>query len=209
MKNIAVLVSGGGTNLGALIEAQKDGRIKSGRIMLVLSSDPQAYALTRAADNGIKTVTVDRKKYKSRTEYTHAVTETLSSYSVDLVVLAGFMCIMAPEFTEKFENRVINVHPALTPSFCGDGYYGLHVHEAALAKGVRYSGATVHFVSEVTDGGAIILQKPVKVMQNDTPETLQKRIMVKAEQVILPRAVELFCSGRLSIKNGKVHIREK
>ena len=207
MKNIAVMVSGGGTNLGALIEAQKSGIIKNGKINLVISSHEEAFALTRAKDNGIKTEVVSRKDYKGDKEgYSDAVLEVLERYNTDLIVLAGFMYVLSEKFCKKYANRILNVHPALIPSFCGDGFYGLHVHEKALEYGVKVTGATVHFVNEITDGGAIILQRAVDVLEGDTPEVLQRRVMEQAEWKILPEAVELFCSDRLEIKDNKVII---
>ena len=196
-KNIAVLVSGGGTNLQALIDAQNDGRITNGKIALVLSSSPDAYALTRAANNGIATEVVDKKDYTDRVCYTKAIMAKLSEYKIDLIVLAGFMYILDSEFTAFYENRIMNVHPALSPSFCGEGMYGLRPHKAALERGVKVTGATVHFVNEIADGGKIILQKAVPVCEGDTPEILQKRVMEQAEWKILPEAVNLFCNDKL------------
>lgn len=192
-KNIAVLVSGGGTNLQALIDAQNDGRITNGKIALVLSSSPDAYALTRAANNGIATEVVDKKDYTDRVCYTKAIMAKLSEYKIDLIVLAGFMYILDSEFTAFYENRIMNVHPALIPSFCGEGMYGLRPHKAALERGVKVTGATVHFVNEIADGGKIILQKAVPVCEGDTPEILQKRVMEQAEWKLLPQAVETVC----------------
>jgi len=197
MKNIAVLVSGGGTNLQALIDAEKSGIIKDGKITCVISSKEGAYALERAKNNGIATRVIPRKDYPDAASYTKAVTDALIEEKADLVVYAGFMIILDEQIVKAFPNRMMNVHPALIPSFCGEGFYGLHVHEAALAKGVKLSGATVHFVTEVCDGGPIILQKAVPVEDGDTPETLQKRIMEQAEWKILPEAVSLFCQDRL------------
>ncbi|MDR1117491.1 MAG: phosphoribosylglycinamide formyltransferase [Oscillospiraceae bacterium] len=206
MVNIAVLVSGGGTNLQALIDAEKAGKLKNGRLALVISSSTDAYALKRAEDAGIKSECVLRSGYKGRKAFTHAIVETLRRHDVGLVVLAGFMIILSPEFTEVFENRVLNVHSALIPAFSGKGFYGLHVHEAALASGVKLSGATVHFVNEQCDGGPIILQKAVEVLYGDTPETLQRRVMTEAEWVILCEAVSLFCEGRLTVEGNRVKI---
>jgi phosphoribosylglycinamide formyltransferase-1 len=206
MVKIAVLVSGGGTNLQALIDAEKNGQIKNGKLSLVLSSTPNAYALERAADAGIDTCTVNRKDYKNRLAFTEAVLSELQINDIGLVVLAGFLYILSPVFTQVFENRVINVHPDLIPAFCGDGFYGLHVHERILDYGVKLTGATVHFVNEETDGGPIILQKSVEVLDDDTPGTLQQRVMRKAEWVILPQAVSLFCEGRLQVVGRKVLI---
>ena len=192
MKNIAVLGSGGGTNLQALINAQIDGIVKSGKITLVVSNNPDAYALTRAQNSGIKTVVCDKKELGSRFE--DRLIEILEQNNIDFIVLAGFMCILSVKFTSRFANRIINVHPSLIPSFCGKGFYGLKVHEAALAYGVKVTGATVHFVNEVPDGGKIIMQKAVNILENDTPETLQRRVMEEAEWRILPLALEKVCS---------------
>lgn len=207
-KRILVLVSGGGTNLQALIDACADGRIKSGCIAGVVSSKPGVFALERAEKAGIPTSVVERSYYNDRTEFTKAIMRAIDGYGADLVVLAGFMCILDPVIFSVYENRIINVHPALIPSFCGDGYYGLRVHRAALDRGVKVTGATVHFVDAVTDGGPIILQKAVYINEGDTPETLQKRVMEEAEHVILPEAVELYCSGSLTVSDGIVHIRD-
>ncbi|MBR4021142.1 MAG: phosphoribosylglycinamide formyltransferase [Ruminococcus sp.] len=208
MKNIVVLVSGGGTNLQALIDAEKSGIIKDGKITCVISSNPDAYALERAEKNNIKTRVLPRKSFPDSVTYSRAVLSALDEEKADLVVLAGFMTILTEDVTKAYAYRIINVHPALIPSFCGAGYYGLKVHEAALAYGVKYSGATVHFVNEVADAGAIILQKPVEVMKNDTPETLQKRIMEQAEWNILPQAVSFFCQDKIEIIDGKAYIKE-
>lgn len=208
MKRIAVLVSGGGTNLQALIDAKQRGEIPNGEIALVVSSSPKAYALQRAANAEIPTVVIDRKAYASNQEMTIALAKRLKDEKIDLVVLAGFMYILTSEMVSAYPNAIINVHPALIPSFCGDGFYGLHVHEKALAYGVKVSGATVHFVSEECDGGPIILQKAVPVQSDDTPETLQKRIMEQAEWKILPKAVCLFCDDKLSVEGRVVHISE-
>lgn len=189
MKKIAVLVSGGGTNLAALIKAEKSGVIKSGKISLVISSNPKAYALERAKKAKIETFTADKKVLGERFE--EEIIKKLREGRIDLIVLAGFMSILSSDFIRLFEGRIINVHPSLIPSFCGKGCYGLKVHEMALAYGVKVTGATVHFVNEVPDGGRIILQKAVKILDNDTPETLQKRVMRLAEHKILPEAAEL------------------
>ena len=189
MKKIAVLVSGGGTNLAALIKAEKSGVIKSGKISLVISSNPKAYALERAKKAIIETFTADKKVLGERFE--EEILKKLREGKIDLIVLAGFMSILSSDFIRLFEGRIINVHPSLIPSFCGKGCYGLKVHEMALAYGVKVTGATVHFVNEVPDGGRIILQKAVKILDNDTPETLQKRVMRLAEHKILPEAAEL------------------
>ena len=191
MKKIAVLVSGGGTNLQALIDAQKTGMFGESKITLVIASKPGVYALERAENNGIASTVLPRKDYDSIAAYSKALVDTLNDNKIDLVVLAGFLTIFDEQVYEAFPNRIINVHPALIPSFCGKGFYGLHVHEAALSKGVKVTGATVHFVNEIPDGGEIILQKAVNVKKGDTPETLQRRIMEQAEWKILPKAVEL------------------
>ena len=206
MKHIVVLVSGGGTNLQALIDAQKRGEIKGGEITCVISSNPDAYALTRAKDNGIKSRILTRKEYADNKSYTDALLGVLQEEQADLIVLAGFMNILDASLIRAFENRIINVHPSLIPSFCGDGFYGLHVHEHALAKGVKLTGATVHFVNEVCDGGPIILQKAVAVENGDTPEILQRRVMEQAEWHILPQAVSLFCEDRLTVVDGKAFV---
>lgn len=207
-KRIAVLVSGGGTNLQALIDAQNAGRIKNGRIAAVISSKPGAYALERAAAAGIPGYVVARRDYASNREMTAALVEKLQSLDITLVVLAGFLHILTQEMVRAYPNAILNVHPALIPSFCGAGYYGLHVHEKALAYGVKLTGATVHFVNEEPDGGPIVLQKAVDILEGDTPEALQRRVMEQAEWVILPRAVSLFCEGRLSVEGRRVHIKE-
>lgn len=192
--NIAVLVSGGGTNLQALIDAQNSGIIESGSIKLVISNNPNAYALTRAANAGIEGRVITRKLCGSQAAFEKALIEALEEKQTDLIVLAGFMSILSADFTKHFEKRIINVHPSLIPSFCGEGFYGLHVHEAALAKGVKVTGATVHYVNEVCDGGEIIMQKAVNVHEGDTPEKLQKRVMRQAEWKILPAATEKVCA---------------
>ena len=206
MLNIAVLVSGGGTNLQALIDAEKAGQIKNGRISLVVASRPGVDALERAANAGSEGVVLARKDFADVDAYSAALETLLKEKKTDLIVLAGFMTITNEAFTKAFENKIINVHPALIPSFCGKGFYGLHVHEAALARGVKLSGATVHFVNEVCDGGPIILQKAVPVEEGDTPETLQRRIMEQAEWKLLPEAVSLFCEGRLVVNGAVVTI---
>ena len=207
-KNIAVLVSGGGTNLQALIDCQKDGYFGESEITLVVASKPGVYALDRAANAGIKGTVLARRDYEDIASYSKALVETLQAEDIDLVVLAGFLTIIDEQVYEAFPNRIINVHPALIPSFCGKGYYGLHVHEEALKKGVKVSGATVHFVTPECDAGPIVLQKAVAVMQDDTPEILQRRIMEEAEWKILPEAVRLFCDGRITVENNKVYIKE-
>ena len=205
-KRIAVLVSGGGTNLQALIDAEKRGMFGESKIALVLSSKPDVYALERAKNNGIASKVLARKEYADIKEYSRALADTLLAENIDLVVLAGFLTIIDEQVYEAFPNKIINVHPALIPSFCGKGYYGLRVHEAALEKGVKVSGATVHIVTPECDAGPIILQKAVDVKQNDSPESLQKRIMEEAEWVILPEAVKLFCFDRITVKDNKVYI---
>ena len=206
MKNIVVLVSGGGTNLQALIDAQKRGELAQGKITCVISSNPNAYALTRAANNSIATEVIRRKDFAEFDEYDKALTALLQSKNADVVVLAGFMTILGKRVIAAFENRIINIHPALIPSFCGEGYYGLRVHEEALKKGVKVTGATAHFVNEVCDGGPIILQKAVEVQNGDTPEILQKRVMEQAEWKILPKAVALFCEDKIKVIGNKTEI---
>ena len=198
---IAVLVSGGGTNLQALIDAQGTGIIKSGEITLVLSNKPGAYALERAKNAGIETCVINKKECADQTDFESRIIDALDSHSIDLIVLAGFMCILSERFTTHYKDRIINVHPSLIPSFCGAGFYGLHVHEAALAYGGKVSGATVHFVNEIPDGGKIIMQKAVEVREGDTPETLQKRIMEEAEWKILPLSCESVCAKIVSERN--------
>lgn len=187
---IAVLVSGGGTNLQALIDAQNSGVIKSGEIVLVISNNADAYALTRAGKAGIEALYISKKELKTQEAFEGAVISALEERGIDLIVLAGFMSILSADFTARYDHRIINVHPSLIPSFCGQGYYGLRVHEAALAKGVKVTGATVHFVNEIPDGGEIIAQKAVEVTDGDTPEILQRRVMEQAEWIILPQSVE-------------------
>ena len=188
---IAVLVSGGGTNLQALIDAEKAGKIPHGEIALVVASKPGVFALERAAKAGIKSVVVERKKYPDKPSFEADLKKTLDENGIQMIILAGFMLVLSADFVKQYPDRIINVHPALIPSFCGDGFYGLHVHEAVLNYGVKVTGATVHFVNEVTDGGKIILQKAVDVLEGDTPEVLQKRVMEQAEWIILPQAAEI------------------
>ncbi len=209
MKRMAVLVSGGGTNLQALLDAQAHGEIKGGEIVLVLSSAEGAYALERAKNAGVDSCVVARKSFDSNRAMTQAIVKELQGRNIDLVVLAGFLHILTEEMVAAYPNAILNVHPALIPSFCGAGYYGLKVHEKALAYGVKVSGATVHFVTEEPDGGPIVLQKAVAVQEGDTPEILQKRIMQEAEWVILPQAVSLFCEDRLKVDGRTVHILEQ
>ena len=206
MVRIAVLVSGGGTNLQALIDAQSRGELKNGRIAAVLSSRPDAYALDRAARAGIPGYVVARKDFASNREMTIALVDKLRELNIGLVVLAGFLHILTGEMVAAFPNAILNVHPALIPSGCGAGYSGLHVHEAALAYGVKLTGATVHFVNEEPDGGPIVLQRAVEILEGDTPEVLQRRVMEQAEWHILPQAVSLFCEGRLCVEGRIVHI---
>ena len=206
MTRIAVLVSGGGTNLQALIDAQGRGEIIGGEISAVIASKPGVYALERAAKAGIPSYVIARKDYPDSRSMTLALVEKLKELEIGLVILAGFMTILTEEMTDAYPNAIINVHPALIPSFCGQGYYGLHVHEEALRYGVKLSGATVHFVSSECDGGPIILQKAVAVEPDDTPETLQRRIMEQAEWKLLPQAASLFCQGRLRVEGRTVRI---
>ncbi len=191
---IAVLVSGGGTNLQALIDAEKNGIIKSGSLSLVISNNPDAYAITRAEHNGIPVAIITKKEYGTQEAFEAKIAQTLDEFDIDMIVLAGFMSILSGSFTSKYPNRIINVHPSLIPSFCGKGFYGLRVHEAALKYGVKVTGATVHYVNEVPDGGEIILQKSVSIKRNETPESLQQKVMRQAEWVILPKATELVCA---------------
>ena len=207
-KKIAVLVSGGGTNLQALIDAEKSGIIKGGKITLVISNNKNAYALERAKNNGIASAVVLKKECGSQEAFEEKIISLLNENEIDLIVLAGFMSILSESFTKAYAHRIINVHPSLIPSFCGKGFYGLHVHEKALEYGVKVTGATVHFVNEIPDGGEIILQKAVEVKEGDTPEILQKRVMTEAEWKILPEAVSLFCQDRLTVENNIVHIGE-
>ena len=206
IKRIAVLVSGGGTNLQALIDAQQRGELINGEIAAVIASKPGVFALERARRAGIPGYVVARKDYPDSRAMTVALVDKLKSLNIDLVVLAGFMTIFTEEMVNAYPNAILNVHPALIPSFCGKGYYGLHVHEKVLEYGVKLSGATVHFVSEECDDGPIVLQKAVEVLETDTPETLQRRIMEQAEWVLLPRAVSLFCQGRLKVEGRTVRI---
>ena len=193
MKNIAVLVSGGGTNLQALIDAQNSGIIKSGKISLVISNNPEAFALERAKKANIKTCVCNKKDFSAACDFEDKLIEILEENNIDFIVLAGFMCILSEKFTSHFERKIVNVHPSLIPSFCGKGFYGLHVHEAALEYGVKVTGATVHFVNEIPDGGEIIMQKAVEIKEGDTPEILQKRVMEEAEWKILPLSLEKVC----------------
>ena len=193
MVKIGVLVSGGGTNLQALLDAQKRGEIPDGEITLVIASRKKAYALERARMAGVPALALPRRDYNSPADYDAALLTALQQAGVELVVLAGFLCVLGEKMLRGYEGRIVNVHPSLIPAFCGDGFYGLHVHEAALRRGVKVTGATVHLVNEVTDGGPILLQKAVEVLPNDTPESLQKRVMEQAEWVLLPQAVSMLC----------------
>ena len=199
---IAVLVSGGGTNLQALIDAQSGGKLKSGEIVLVISSNPDAYALKRAEKAGIDSCVVSRKACASQQEFEDSISAALTAHGAELLILAGFMSILSADFTAKWDRRMLNVHPSLIPSFCGRGMYGLHVHEAALAKGVKVTGATVHFVNEIPDGGEILLQKAVEILPGDTPEVLQRRVMEQAEWILLPQAAEMV-SAMIAEKKEK------
>ncbi len=201
LTKIGVLVSGGGTNLQALIDAQKSGVITDGEISLVISNNPDAYALQRAANANIKTAVVNKKECASQEEFEKKLISTLEENGIELIILAGFMCILSENFTKRYPERIINVHPSLIPSFCGKGFYGLHVHEAALSYGVKVTGATVHFVNEIPDGGRIIMQKAVDILPGDTPEVLQKRVMENAEWIILPQATQAVSS---EIRKGKL-----
>lgn len=207
MLKIGVLVSGFGTNLQAIMDAIEKQGIPA-EIVSVISSNPRAYAIERAAKNGIEAFCLSRRDFDDQKAYELALVEHFKKREVGLVVLAGFMKVLGEDFVNAFENKIINIHPALIPSFCGDGFYGLHVHEAALEKGVKVTGATVHFVTTVTDGGPIILQKAVEVKEGDTPEILQKRVMEEAEWKIFPEAIRLFAEGKLEVKDGIVHIKE-
>ena len=206
MLKIAVCVSGGGTNLQAIMDAIDDGIITNTQISVVISNNPGAYALERAKKHGVEAICISPKDYASREAFNEDFLRQLDSYRVDLVVLAGFLVVIPEQMIEKFRNRIINIHPSLIPSFCGKGYYGLKVHEGALARGVRVTGATVHFVDEGTDTGPIILQKAVEIEEGDTPESLQRRVMERAEWKILPKAIDLIANGRVSVIDGRVHI---
>ncbi len=208
MLKLAVLVSGGGTNLQAIMDSIDDGRITNAQIQVVISNNAGAYALTRAKEYGVEALLLSPKSFDTREEFNEKLLEALKERDIDLVVLAGYLVVVPPCIIEEYENRIINIHPSLIPSFCGAGCYGLHVHEKALARGVKVSGATVHFVDEGTDTGPIILQKPVMVEQNDTPEILQRRIMEQAEWVILPKAIDLIANGKVHVDGRKVTIEE-
>ena len=208
MLNIVVFVSGGGTNLQAIIDAVKDGRIKNGKIVCVISSRQGVFAIERATQNNIMATVISRKNFASQDEYDQTILGKLKHLNTDLIVLAGYMSILSKAVTDAYQNKIINVHPALIPSFCGDGFYGLKVHKAVLERGVKLTGATVHFVNEVTDGGPIIMQKAICVLNDDTPETLQKRVMEQVEWELLPRAIDLFCNDKLEIIDKIVKIKE-
>lgn len=206
MLKVGVLVSGGGTNLQAILDAIDNGKITNAEVSLVISNNPNAYALERAKNYNIEAACISPKKFESREEFHKALLAKLQESGVELVVLAGFLVAIPPMIVEAFPNRIINIHPSLIPSFCGVGFYGLHVHEKALERGVRVTGATVHFVDTGTDTGPIILQKAVKIKQGDTPEILQRRVMEKAEWKILPKAINLIANGKVSVENGKVRM---
>lgn len=205
-KKIAVLVSGGGTNLQALLDAEACGALKSGTITVVIASKPNVFALTRAEKAGVEGICVERKAYETREAYEAALLCELEKREIDVLVLAGFMLVLSADFIRRYPDKIVNVHPALIPSFCGDGFYGLHVHERALEYGVKVTGATVHFVNEVTDGGAVILQKAVPIPEGISAEELQKLVMEQAEHKLLPQAVELLCAGRLHREGRRVNI---
>ena len=208
MLKLAVLVSGGGTNLQAIIDAISAGKITNACISVVISNNVNAYALERARAHGIEALCISPKDFESREAFNQAFLDKLNSYNVDLVVLAGFLVVLPEMMIKEYENRIVNIHPSLIPSFCGKGFYGLKVHEGVLARGVKVTGATVHFVDEGTDTGPIILQKAVEVKQGDTPEVLQRRVMEQAEWVILPKAIDLIANGKVSVKDGHVIIAE-
>ena len=208
MLRVVVLVSGGGTNLQAVLDAVRDGKITNTEVAGVISNNKKAYALTRAEQAGIPAKCVSPKDFEDRARFNHALMEAVDALQPDLIVLAGFLVVIPADLIRKYENRIINIHPSLIPSFCGTGYYGLKVHEAALARGVKITGATVHFVDEGTDTGPIILQKAVEVLPDDTPEVLQRRVMEQAEWQIMPEAVNLIANGKVSVKDGHVVIQK-
>lgn len=208
MLKIAVCVSGGGTNLQAILDAIDNGMITNAEVKVVISNNKNAYALERAKNHGIENLCISPKDYPSREAFNETFLEKLDSYEVDLVVLAGFLVVIPPKMIETYRNRIINIHPSLIPSFCGTGYYGLKVHEGVLSRGVKVTGATVHFVDEGTDTGPIILQKAVEVEQDDTPEILQRRVMEQAEWIIMPKAIDLIANGRVSVVDGRVRIED-
>lgn len=207
MLKLAVLVSGGGTNLQAIFDAIDSGKIQNAEVSVVISNNQNAHALARAKKHGVEAVCISPKDFADRAAFNQAFLEKLDSYRADLVVLAGFLVVLPQEMIQRYQNRIINIHPSLIPSFCGKGYYGLKVHEGALARGVKLTGATVHFVDEGTDTGPIILQKAVAVEPEDTPETLQRRVMEQAEWVILPQAINLIAAGRVAVCDGRVQIK--
>lgn len=208
MLRIAVLVSGGGTNLQAIMDGIDDGTITNAEIAVVISNNKNAYALERAEKKGMEHLCISPKDYADREDFNRALLEKINSYRADLIVLAGFLVVIPPEITEAYRNRIINIHPSLIPSFCGTGYYGLKVHEGALRRGVKVTGATVHFVDEGTDTGPILLQKAVEIRDDDTPQTLQKRVMQEAEWKILPQAIDLIANGRVQVEDGRTRIIE-
>ena len=208
MLRVGILAAGGGTNLQAIIDAVESGRITDVELSFVLSNKPGVRALERARAHGIKDIVVDMKSFADREDFNQKLSETIDAENPDLIVLAGFMTILDQSIIRAYHNQIINVHPSLIPSFCGEGFYGLRVHEAALARGVKFTGATVHFVNEVADDGPIILQQPVAVFPDDTPEVLQKRVMEQAEWQILPQAVNLFCNGQLEVREKTVFIKQ-
>lgn len=208
MLKIAVCVSGGGTNLQAILDAIDNGTITNAEVKVVISNNKSAYALERAKNHGIENLCISPKDYPSREAFNETFLEKLDSYEVDLVVLAGFLVVIPPKMIETYRNRIINIHPSLIPSFCGTGYYGLKVHKGVLSRGVKVTGATVHFVDEGTDTGPIILQKAVEVEQDDTPEILQRRVMEQAEWIIMPKAIDLIANGRVSVVDGRVRIED-
>lgn len=208
MLKLAVLVSGGGTNLQAILDAIDNGTITNAEVEIVISNNKNAYALERAKNHGIEAVCISPKDFSNRDAFNDALLEKLDSCGVDLIVLAGFLVVIPEKMIQKYRNRIINIHPSLIPSFCGTGYYGLKVHEGVLARGVKVTGATVHFVDEGTDTGPIILQKAVEVQQGDTPEILQRRVMEQAEWIIMPKAIDLIANGRVSVHDGHVEITE-
>lgn len=208
MLKLAVMVSGGGTNLQAILDAIDNGTITNAKVEVVISNNQNAYALERAKNHGIEALCISPKDYENREAFNEAFLEKLNSYRVDLVVLAGFLVVIPEKMIQQYRNRIINIHPSLIPSFCGTGYYGLKVHEGALSRGVKVTGATVHFVDEGTDTGPIILQKAVEVQQGDTPEVLQRRVMEQAEWKIMPQAIDLIANGKVSVVDGQVIIAE-
>ena len=209
MLKVAVLVSGGGTNLQAILDAIDNGTITNAKVEVVISNNKNAYALERAKNHGIEALCISPKDYETRDAFNEAFLEKLDSYNPDLIVLAGFLVVIPEQMIAKYRNRIINIHPSLIPSFCGTGYYGLKVHEGVLNRGVKVTGATVHFVDEGTDTGPIILQKAVEVQQDDTPEILQRRVMEQAEWIIMPKAIDLIANGKVSVVDGRVRIIEE